>query len=236
VIRLEKVDKVYWEGLPSEVRALQQVDLHVGRGEHVAILGPSGSGKSTLLHILGCLDLPTHGRYLLEGQDTSRYSDRELSRVRNRRIGFVFQAFHLLERETALENVMLPLVYARRGDARKAAGEALARVGLEARMHHFPGQLSGGEKQRVALARALAKDPALILADEPTGNLDSVSGGHVLDMLGEVHARGVTLIVITHDDEVAARAGRRVWIRDGRLLQEERIRPGHPEGSQPQAG
>jgi putative ABC transport system ATP-binding protein len=224
VIRLEKVEKVYWEGMPSEVRALGDIDLHVERGEHVAVLGPSGSGKSTLLHILGCLDVPTRGRYLLEGEDTSQYSDRELSRVRNRRIGFVFQAFHLLERETALENVMLPLVYARRRDARKAATEALDKVGLSARLHHFPGQLSGGEKQRVAMARALAKDPAVILADEPTGNLDTVSGQRVLDLLEEAHARGVTLVVITHATEVAARAGRRVWIRDGRL-QEERIRP-----------
>ena len=223
MIRLEKVEKVYWEGLPAEVRALCEVDLHVERGEHVAVLGPSGSGKSTLLHILGCLDVPTRGRYFLEGEDTSWYSDRELSRVRNRRIGFVFQAFHLLERETALDNVMLPLVYARRPDARRAAADALERVGLSARIHHYPGQLSGGEKQRVAMARALAKDPAVILADEPTGNLDTASGQRVLDLLGEAHARGVTLVVITHDGEVAARAGRRVWIRDGRL-QEERTR------------
>jgi putative ABC transport system ATP-binding protein len=224
MIRLERVDKVYWEGEPSEVRALREVDLHVARGEYAAVMGPSGSGKSTLLHVLGCLDRPTRGRYLLDGEDTSAFNDRQLSRVRNRRIGFVFQAFHLLPRETALENVMLPLVYAGRRDARKVAREALERVGLERRLRHFPGELSGGEKQRVAVARALAKGPDLVLADEPTGNLDSASGEKVLDLFDEVHGSGITVVLITHDRGVAARAGRWISIRDGRI-EEDRAAP-----------
>jgi ABC-type lipoprotein export system ATPase subunit len=225
MIRLERVDKVYWEGEPSEVRALQEVDLHVSRGEYVAVMGPSGSGKSTLLHVLGCLDRPTRGRYLLDGEDTSAFRDRQLSRVRNRQIGFVFQGFHLLPRETALENVMLPLVYAGRRDARKVAREALERVGLERRLRHFPGELSGGEKQRVAIARALAKGPDIVLADEPTGNLDTASGEKVLDLFDEVHRSGITVVLITHDRGVAARARRWIGIRDGRIEEDRRAPP-----------
>ena len=220
MIRLEGVEKVYWEGEPSEVRALQGIDLAIDRGAYAAIVGPSGSGKSTLLHVLGCLDCPTRGKYFLNGQDTSRYTDRELSRTRNRRIGFVFQAFHLLPRETAVENVMLPLRYAGRADARRAAREALEKVGLGHRLSHFPGQLSGGEAQRVAIARALAKGPDLLLADEPTGNLDSASGARVLDLFDDVHRGGITVVLITHDPSVASRAGRLIKIRDGRIEQE----------------
>jgi putative ABC transport system ATP-binding protein len=215
LIQLEAVEKVYWEGEPSEVRALRGVSLRIERGEYVALTGPSGSGKSTLLHILGCLDRPTRGRYLLDGADTASYDDRELSRVRNRRIGFVFQSFNLLPRDTALENVMLPLVYARHKDARDAARHALESVGLGSRLKHFPGELSGGEKQRVAIARALAKEPDLVLADEPTGNLDSASGERILELFAGMQARGITLVVITHAEDVARRAGRVLKIRDG---------------------
>ena len=201
------------------VEALKPVDLCLHRGEFLAVMGPSGSGKSTLLHLLGCLDRPTTGRYLLEGRDVSRLADRELAAVRNATIGFVFQRFHLLRDESARRNVELPLLYAgmpRRERARRAA-EALDAVGLGGRVRHRPGELSGGEQQRVALARALVKRPRLLLADEPTGNLDSVSGGRVLELIEEEGRRGTTIIMITHDPEVAARAQLQLTMRDGRL-------------------
>ncbi len=216
VARLEGVTRSYRRGA-EEIRALDGVDLEVRRGEWLAITGPSGSGKSTLLHLLGLLDRPTAGRVFLEGRDASLLGDADASRLRGRRIGFVFQDFHLLPDETALRNVMLPLLYAGGADARTRAAEALRRVGLESRMAHRPGELSGGEQQRVAVARALVKDPLLILADEPTGNLDSASGGRVLDLLSAIHGLGRTLVVVTHDPAVAARAGRAVEVRDGRL-------------------
>lgn len=212
--------KVYRSG-SLEVPALRGVSLSVGPGEYLAIMGPSGSGKSTLMHILGCLDVPTAGSYRIAGQDVAQMSDLELARVRNAHIGFVFQQFHLLATFTALRNVELPLVYAgvAPGERRERALAALARVGLADRTGHRPGELSGGQQQRVAVARALVTDPELILADEPTGNLDSTAAAEVLELFDDFHAAGRTLLVITHEEDVAARAGRVVRIRDGRLLQ-----------------
>jgi putative ABC transport system ATP-binding protein len=216
LIRLERAGRTYRSG-DVAVEALKPVDLVVHAGEFVAVMGPSGSGKSTLLHVLGCLDRPTTGRYLLEGRDVSRLSDRALAAVRNRTIGFVFQRFHLLRDETALRNVELPLLYAGlpRAERRARAAEALDSVGLGARATHAPGALSGGEQQRVALARALVKRPRLLLADEPTGNLDSTAGGHVLGILDRQHAAGTTVVLITHDPDVAKHARRHLWIHDG---------------------
>ena len=213
---LDQVSRTYYAaGVP--VQALRPTSLSIEPGEFLGITGPSGSGKSTLLHLLGCLDRPTRGRYLLRGQDVSALSDRELAAVRNETIGFVFQRFHLLPDESAVRNVELPLLYAglRRAVRRRRALEALARVDLAARAHHEPGQLSGGEQQRVALARALVKRPALLLADEPTGNLDTSAGAVVLGHLETLRAEGTTVVLITHDPDVAARTARRLNIRDG---------------------
>jgi ABC-type lipoprotein export system ATPase subunit len=216
VIRLENVSRAY-PGRIS-VEALSGIDLVVEAGEFLAIMGPSGSGKSTLLHIMGCLDRPTSGHYLFRGREVSSLPDRDLAHIRNREIGFVFQAFNLLPEETALENVALPLVYSGVNGKRKKAREALEQVGLGKRMTHRPGELSGGEQQRVAIARALVKRPSVLLADEPTGNLDTESGENVLASLGRLRDEGLTVVVITHDPEVASRAGRIVQLRDGSLV------------------
>jgi putative ABC transport system ATP-binding protein len=218
MIELDDVHKVYRDG-PLEVHALRGINLKVARGEFVTIMGPSGSGKSTLLHILGCLDHPSSGAYRFDGQDTSRFSERQLALTRNRRIGFVFQSFNLLLRETALENVTLPLLYAGEKDVMARGREALAAVGLAERMHHRPGQLSGGEQQRVAIARAIVKQPDVILADEPTGNLDTQVGHSIMDLFRTVHARGITIILITHNPDVAKLGDRSVWLRDGQLAE-----------------
>ncbi|MHB1844690.1 MAG: ABC transporter ATP-binding protein [Deltaproteobacteria bacterium] len=204
----------------GEVLALRGVDVRVEAGEYVAIVGPSGSGKSTLMNLIGCLDRPTRGQYLLDGAPVERLSDRELADVRNRKIGFVFQTFNLIARQTAQENVGLPLVYAglRRGERRRRAAAALERVGLAARMGHRPDQLSGGQRQRVAVARALVTRPSLILADEPTGNLDQATGHEVLALFDELHRGGATLVLVTHDPAIARRARRRIEIVDGRIL------------------
>jgi len=198
---------------------LAGVDLDIVAGEYLAIIGPSGSGKSTLLNIMGCLDVPTHGSYRIEGEDVARFDDVRLSRVRNTRIGFVFQSFHLVSHLTVLENVELPLFYAhrRRAERRQRCHELLARVGLASRMSHRPAELSGGERQRAAIARALANEPALILADEPTGNLDTATSREIMALFGELHAAGATLVLITHDPGIAAQAPRRVAMRDGRV-------------------
>ncbi len=222
MIRLEEVWRIYRVG-ESEVQALKGVSLEIRRGEHLSLMGPSGSGKSTLMHILGCLDRPTRGRYLFEGRDVGTLSDEERSLLRQREIGFVFQFFHLLPRLDALGNVELPMLFAGipRGERRRRAREALDAVGLSDRLDHRPDQLSGGQRQRVAIARAVVMEPSLLLADEPTGNLDRSSAGEVMELLEALNRAGRTLVVVTHDPEVASRAPRVVRMSDGELLEEE---------------
>ena len=219
VIELEGVSKVYRSG-SLEVAALIDVDLTIDPGEFVAIMGPSGSGKSTLMHILGCLDVPTSGTYRLAGEDVGTLSENELADIRNERIGFVFQQFNLLPSMTAQRNVELPLAYAgfSRADRKVLATEALTRVGLGDRVDHRPGELSGGQQQRVAVARALVTEPALILADEPTGNLDTTATADVLALFQELHQAGRTIVLITHEAGVAAAASRTVRFLDGRVV------------------
>ena len=219
VIQLTSVTKVYRSGSLA-VPALRGVSLSIRTGEYVAISGPSGSGKSTLMHILGCLDVATAGEYRLAGEDVSQLTEEKLARIRNQRVGFVFQQFNLLSSASAWRNVELPLVYAGipRASRRTRAITALSRVGLANRVEHRPGEMSGGQQQRVAVARALVTDPALVLADEPTGNLDSAATEDVLAVFDELHAAGRTVVVITHDAEVAARAARVIVLRDGAIL------------------
>lgn len=219
VIELKGITKTYGEG-DTVVHALAGVDLTVVRGDYVAIMGPSGSGKSTMMNVIGCLDAPTSGRYLLDGVDVRRRPESQLALIRNRKIGFVFQSFNLIPRTTALSNVELPLAYAgvRASERRQRAHAALDHVGLGERVRHLPAQLSGGQQQRVAVARAIVTQPVLLLADEPTGALDSRSTADVLDLFDSLSAQGRTLVVITHEDEVAARAKRIVRMRDGRIV------------------
>ncbi len=219
LIHLESITKVYGTG-DGTVAALQDFSLSVASGESLAVMGPSGSGKSTLMNILGCLDTPTSGRYWFAGQDVSRLNETELAHVRNRRIGFVFQQFQLLPKLSAWRNVELPLLYRNVRDRRSLALQALEQVGLANRVDHRPSQLSGGQQQRVAIARALVTNPDLILADEPTGNLDTASSRDVLAVIRELNEQGRTIIIITHDPEVAPVAKRTVHVRDGRLVEQ----------------
>jgi putative ABC transport system ATP-binding protein len=223
VIAVQDVERVYRLGEDVEVRALAGVSLRIARGEFVAIMGSSGSGKSTLMHILGCLDAPTAGRYLLDGVDVRDISEDDLADLRNRKIGFVFQSFNLVARTTALANVELPLAYAGLGrrERRARAVAALAAVGMEDRAHHLPSELSGGQQQRAAVARAIVTDPAIVLADEPTGNLDSRSTEEILAVFARLNAEGRTIVLITHEGDVAARARRVVRLGDGRVLSDE---------------
>jgi putative ABC transport system ATP-binding protein len=225
VVATEALSKDYLAGVVT-VHALRGVSLAVNRGEMVAIMGPSGSGKTTLLNMLGCVDLPTQGRYWLDGEDVSRLSDGALSRIRNEKIGFVFQTFNLLPRLTAAENVRLPLLYSHRRRPREAASQALERVGLADRLQHRPSQLSGGQQQRVAIARALVMEPAVVLADEPTGNLDSRSGEEIMLLFQELNREGVSILVVTHDLQVARHASRVVRMRDGRVVADEGMADG----------
>lgn len=216
IIQLDSVVKYYYIG-SIVVKALQSVTLDIKKNEYVAIMGPSGSGKSTLMNLLGCLDTATGGQYVLNGTDVSKMDDSELADVRNAEIGFVFQTFNLLPRYTALENVMLPLIYAgkSRSDREERAKKVLADVGLGDRMEHKPNELSGGQRQRVAVARALVNDPSIILADEPTGNLDSRTSEDIMNLFGEIHRKGNTVILVTHEAEIALHAHRIIKLRDG---------------------
>ena len=218
VIEMKGVSKIYRIG-GEEVRALDNASLTICEGEFVAIIGPSGSGKSTLMNIMGCLDVADSGEYLLDGHSIEKYTDDELAAIRNKKIGFVFQNFNLLSRMTAAENVELPLVYQRvgAGERKRRAMQALAHVGLESRAAHRPSELSGGQQQRVAVARALAGRPALILADEPTGNLDSRTGRDIMELFRSLNADGKTIVLITHSEEVARQAQRRIRIMDGKV-------------------
>lgn len=208
------------------VKVLKGVNLHINKGEYVALMGPSGSGKSTLMNILGCLDTPTGGSYILNGKDVSRMADDELAGIRNKEIGFVFQTFNLLPRTTALDNVALPMVYAgfKKSDRNVRATKVLTQVGLEDRMDHKPNQLSGGQRQRVAVARALVNHPSIILADEPTGNLDSKTSVEIMKLFGEIHSNGNTVILVTHEEDIAAYAHRVIRLRDG-IIESDNVNP-----------
>ena len=217
MIQVERLSKKYRRAGSTAIEALKEATFKITPGEFVSVRGASGSGKSTLLNILGCLDSPTSGSYCLDGQDVGHYTDKQLSRVRNEKTGFIFQSFNLLPRTTALENVEIPMVYGTGRVDRKRAKQALERVGLGARANHFPTELSGGEQQRVAVARALINNPALILADEPTGNLDAEAASAVMDLLQSLHAEGRTILLVTHDRAVASYASRVILLRDGAI-------------------
>ncbi|MBN2190730.1 MAG: ABC transporter ATP-binding protein, partial [Candidatus Aureabacteria bacterium] len=230
MVELKNISKVYRMG-KVEVHALRGVSLSIESGEFVAIMGPSGSGKSTLLHILGFLDRPDAGQYVISGRDISNLSDNELAALRNRLLGFVFQQFHLLKRMSALENVKLPFIYGRDAkDIRAAAYDRICSVGLEDRVSHWPNELSGGQQQRVAIARALVKEPMIIFADEPTGNLDSVSEHEIMHILKDLNAKGKTIIMVTHEQEISEYASRIISMRDGKIISDEKKESGPERG------
>ena len=231
LISIRELRKIYQMG-DAEVRALDGVDLEVERGEYLAIMGPSGSGKSTLMNLIGCLDTPTSGEYVLNGQGVSGLDDSELARIRNREIGFVFQTFNLLPRATALANVELPLIYARMpaGKRHGLARQALEQVGLGDRVKHQPNELSGGQRQRVAVARALVNRPSILLADEPTGNLDSRTSTEIMALFDDLNRAGNTIVLVTHEEEIAAHAGRIIRLLDGRVVSDVRRQA---QGAQP---
>ena len=225
LIEMNSICKSY-RNIGFETEVLKNITLHINEGDYVSIIGPSGSGKSTLMAIAGCLSKPNSGEYILDGEEIGKLSDRKLSRVRNEKIGFVFQAFHLLPGVTALDNVILPLIYSRKpsNNVKERAREVLAKVGLDHRFHHTPGQLSGGEQQRVTIARSLINDPPIILADEPTGNLDSKNGIETMKTFDKLVDEGKTVVLITHDSEVAEHADRIITIRDGEIDSDSKLK------------
>lgn len=232
IIETKNIQKTYRMGV-EEVKALKSISITINRGEYVAFMGPSGSGKSTLMNIIGCLDTPTSGTYTLNNKNVSDMTENELAEVRNKEIGFVFQTFNLLPRATCLENVALPLIYAGYGKTERSekAFLALKSVGLEDRVHHKPNELSGGQRQRVAIARALVNDPSIILADEPTGNLDSKTSYDIMDLFHELHQKGNTIIMVTHEDDIAHYAHRVIRLRDG-LVESDKVNPSPTIGKQ----
>ena len=223
LIHMKDIYKIYNEGLESEVRALDGVSLTIDRGEFVAIVGASGSGKSTLMNVLGCLDIPTYGDYILDGTEVTMLSDKRLAHIRNKQIGFIFQGYNLIPELDALENVTLPLIYqgVAAGERERLAMEALAKMEMDDRAHHRQGEMSGGQQQRVAIARAIATHPPIIMADEPTGALDSKTGARVLEILRELYRQGTTVILITHDNGIAATARRVIRLSDGKIISDE---------------
>jgi putative ABC transport system ATP-binding protein len=230
IIETTEISKIYKMGAEI-VQALKSISIDVNRGEYVAFMGPSGSGKSTLMNIIGCLDSPTSGTYILNGKDVSDMSENELAEIRNKEIGFVFQTFNLLPRATCLDNVALPLIYAgfNKSDREEKAFQSLSNVGLADRIHHRPNELSGGQRQRVAIARALVNDPSIILADEPTGNLDSKTSYGIMELFHELHQKGNTIIMVTHEDDIAHYAHRIVRLRDG-LIETDTLNPNPTRG------
>jgi putative ABC transport system ATP-binding protein len=230
IIETTEISKIYRMGAEI-VEALKSISINVNKGEYVAFMGPSGSGKSTLMNIIGCLDSPTSGRYVLNGKDVSDMSENELAEIRNKEIGFVFQTFNLLPRATCLENVALPLIYAgfNKSDRQEKAFQTLSNVGLADRVHHKPNELSGGQRQRVAIARALVNNPSIILADEPTGNLDSKTSYGIMELFHELHQKGNTIIMVTHEDDIAHYAHRVIRLRDG-LVESDTLNPNPTRG------